>query len=188
MISFLMFNWIMAITPGPNTIMALSEGQVKGFRRSLIYNFGSFVGFWLVGGAVALLSTKLLNQPGLTLVMKLVGSGYLAYLAIHSLRGSQAIAAGEGLAHPFTSALLLQATNVKVYLYYVAGLGGFTAVFATTNGVWLKLLVMVMIGAIGTLIWSVVGHYLKTFYNAHATLVNWVVALLLVVSIVDLWR
>lgn len=168
--------------------MALSESQLKGLRRSLSYNFGSFVGFWLVGGAVALLSTRLLDQPRLTLVMKLVGSGYLAYLAIHSLRGSQAITAGEGLAHPFTSALLLQATNVKVYLYYVAGLGGFTAVFATTHGVWLKLVVMVIIGAIGTLIWSVVGHYLKAFYNAHAVVINWVAALLLVVSIVDLWR
>lgn len=189
MLSFLTFNWIMAITPGPNTIMALSEGQNKGFRRGLAFNFGSLIGFWLVGLVVAGLSAIVVNNPQLTTILKLIGSLYLIYLAVHSLLPASNIDTNEGLTHPISAAILLQATNIKIYLYYIAGLSGFATVFSTNRySVWLKLTMMVVIGILGTLIWTLAGHYLKTFYERHQGVVNLVVALLLAVSVVDLWR
>ncbi|HAT55293.1 MAG TPA: transporter [Lactobacillus sp.] len=189
MLSFLTFNWIMAITPGPNTIMALSEGQNKGFRRGLSFNFGSFIGFWLVGLLVAGLSATVFDNPQLTAVLKVIGSLYLIYLAIHSLMPASAIKTTDGLRHPICSAILLQATNIKIYLYYIAGLTGFATVFPNTQySLLFKLIIMVTIGILGTLIWTLIGNYLKTFYDHHHRSVNLVVALLLLVSVIDLWR
>ena len=52
-ISFLTYAVVTAVTPGPNNILSMSNGNRKGFRGALPFNIGILVGF----SAVMLLST-----------------------------------------------------------------------------------------------------------------------------------
>ena len=44
-VSFLTYALINAITPGPNTMTSLSNGNRLGFRKSLPFSFGIWTGF-----------------------------------------------------------------------------------------------------------------------------------------------
>ncbi|WP_243682013.1 hypothetical protein [Lacticaseibacillus manihotivorans] len=87
----------------------------------------------------------------------------------------------------FTTGLLLQLTNIKVYLYFITGLGAFSlpGILATIPARWL---LMVVVGSLGTFLWTGGGQLINAFYQKHFRLVNSFVALLLVFSAIDLWR
>lgn len=184
MSAFFMFVLIMSFTPGPNTIMAMVSGQQKGITRSLALNFGMLCGFALIGLALMISTDWLARVPFVMTALKIIGSVYLLYLAYHvySSRPENAATTVGG----FTTGLLLQVTNVKVYLYFITGLTAFHlgGLLAST---WTKWLLLVLIGSVGTLTWTVAGSLINAFYQRHFRLVNTVVALLLVYATVDLW-
>lgn len=59
------------------------------------------------------------------------------------------------------------------------------------TGVWgslpSKFALMILIGILGTLTWTLAGQLIQRFYQAHYRLLNGCVALLLVYSVYDLW-
>lgn len=185
MIGFLTFVSVMSFTPGPNTIMAMSEGQEKGFRGGLIFNSGIFAGFIILGGIISLFASFFQQYDIVITIIKVIGTIYLLYLSYHvfiSLPGESS-AAGK---HPFVTGLLLQSTNVKVYLYFITGLSTFAM-----SGLWGslpgKLGLMVIIGVLGTLLWTLAGQLIQTFYKQHYRILNALIALLLLYSAYDLW-
>ncbi|MBD1503109.1 hypothetical protein [Weissella cibaria] len=110
---------------------------------------------------------------------------YLAYLTYHvliSVPGSENEEAGG-----FMTGFLIQMTNVKVYLYFITGLGAFTLA-----GIWghisVRLVLMVLIGSLGTFTWTILGQAINGVYKKHYRVFNVAISLLLVLSIIDLWR
>lgn len=186
MFGFLTFVIIMSFTPGPNTIMAMSEGQQKGFRHGLIFNSGIFLGMLIIGGIVTIFASFFQNYPTIILVLKIIGSLYLLYLAYHTYISTPGDASAAGN-HPLVTGLLLQATNIKVYLYFITGMGTFiiSGIFGALP---VKLTLMVLLGVLGTLAWTAAGQLIQAFYSRHFKLLNTFVALLLVFSAYDLWR
>ena len=88
-ISFLTYAVVTAVTPGPNNILSMSNGNRKGFRGALPFNFGILVGF----SVVMLLCTafcSLLSAwiPKIKLPMLIVGAAYMLYLAWETFRSS----------------------------------------------------------------------------------------------------
>ena len=88
-ISFLTYAVVTAVTPGPNNILSMSNGNRKGFRGALPFNFGILVGF----SAVMLLCTafcSLLSAwiPKIKLPMLIIGAAYMLYLAWETVRSS----------------------------------------------------------------------------------------------------
>ena len=88
-ISFLTYAVVTAVTPGPNNILSMSNGNRKGFRGALPFNFGILVGF----SAVMLLCTafcSLLSAwiPKIKLPMLIIGAAYMLYLAWETIRSS----------------------------------------------------------------------------------------------------
>lgn len=84
-IPYLLFLTTMSFTPGPNTIMAMSEGQRKGFIRSLPFNLGVLIGILLTLAIALLFSEPLKQSQTFIIVMKVIGTLYLLYLAYHVL-------------------------------------------------------------------------------------------------------
>lgn len=186
MVGFLTFVTVMSFTPGPNTIMAMTEGQTKGFRRGLVFNFGILIGLLIIGGIISVFASIFQQFPLIILALKLIGSGYLLYLAYHVFISKPGDNASAG-AHPFMTGALLQATNIKCYLYFVTGMSTFMI-----TGIWgslpAKFGLMILIGILGTLTWTLAGQMIQRFYNDHYRLLNSIVALLLVYSVYDLWQ
>lgn len=185
MSAFFIFVFVMSFTPGPNTIMAMVSGQQRGFRSSLRLNIGMLIGMGLMGLLGVLFAHWLQSTPTFVTVMKIVGSTYLLYLAYHMFisRPSEDDQSTGG----FRTGMLLQLTNIKCYLYFITGLGAFSLA-----GIWndmpVKWLLMVLIGSLGTFVWTVFGQMMSRFYRRYYRIFNTIVTLLLMFAAVDLWR
>lgn len=77
----------LSLTPGPNTLLALTHGAMHGHRKALCTITGGALGFTLVIGLSMLGISALLKawSPALIL-LKWIGGAYLVYLGIQLWR------------------------------------------------------------------------------------------------------
>lgn len=187
--SFLTYAVVTAVTPGPNNIMSMSNGNRRGFRGALPFNFGILAGF----SAVMILCTtfcSLLSTwiPKIKMPMLIVGACYMLYLAWETFRSSDDIEENHSR-DGFVSGLLLQFINPKIYIYCIMSMEAYILPFY--NGQVLPLLgfalLLAFIGFLFTLLWSAFGSVFKWLFFKHARLVNTVMALLLVYCAISLF-
>ena len=128
-----------------------------------------------------LCSTLAAVVPGIQPVMKWVGALYLLYLAwgTWNRRPPQ-----EGTAErepSYGMGFFLQMVNVKIIIYGLTMFSSFILPHVQAPPVLLLFAVYLMIlGALGNLIWAFAGNVLKRFYEKHYRLMNGVMALLVV--------
>lgn len=122
----------LSLTPGPNSLLALTHGALYGRRKTLFTVAGGAVGFAMVI-ALSLFGIGALLQASTTLFMalKIVGGAYLVWLGIqlwrapapsadvHEQAGSRS---GGSL---FRQGLLSALTNPKAVLFFAAFLPQF---------------------------------------------------------------
>ena len=186
MSGFLTFIFIMSFTPGPNTIMAMSEGQTNGFRKGLAFNWGILIGLISIGGIISLFTSILQKDTLIILILKMIGSAYLLYLSYHLLI-SKPDGSNSAGSHPLETGFLLQLTNIKCYLYFITGVSGFsiTGFFGLLP---IKFIIMITVGILGTLTWTLAGQLIQKFYLQHYQGLNLLIAGLLIFSVYDLWH
>ena len=126
----------LSLSPGPNTLLALTHGAMHGWRRTLFTIAGGALGFAIVV-ALAMFGIGALLKTSLTwfTVMKWVGGIYLIWLGIQVWRappvgatlnidgGSAALSVrGRSL---FAKGALSAVSNPKAILFFVAFLPQF---------------------------------------------------------------
>ncbi len=81
-LSMLGFLWVAAITPGPNNLLLTTSGAHFGFMRSLWLMIGIMLGMQSILLLVAFgVGSLILVYPSLHLILKILGSLYLLWLA-----------------------------------------------------------------------------------------------------------
>lgn len=121
------FAFVSSITPGPNNIMLTSSGIRFGFTRSIPHMLGITFGFAvLLAICAAGIGSLIIAVPALHVVLKVLGSGYLVYLA-WKLRGMAFSQSVTGDARPmsFLGAALFQFANPKAWVMGVTGASAF---------------------------------------------------------------
>lgn len=187
--SFLTYAVVTAVTPGPNNIMSMSNGNRKGFKGALPFNLGILVGFSAVmvlcTAFCSLLSTWI---PKIKMPMLIVGACYMLYLAWETFCSSDTIEENHSR-DGFVSGLFLQFINPKIYIYCIMSMEAYILPFY--NGQILPLLafalLLAFIGFVFTLLWSAFGSIFKWLFSKHAKLVNAVMAALLVYCAISLF-
>lgn len=129
------FTFVASITPGPNNLMLAASGVGFGLKRTVPHMLGVWAGFALLVLTCGLgIGALLMQTPAAASALKVVGSGYLVFLA-WKLRGNF-LAAGSGAgtrARPmsFAAAAAFQFANPKAWLMgvtaasaFLPGLGG----------------------------------------------------------------
>ncbi|MBE7653638.1 LysE family transporter [Tenacibaculum finnmarkense] len=82
--SFLITTAILAISPGPDNIFVLTQSIVNGKKYGLATVFGLMAGCIIHTTLVAFgISELIKQQPNLFFSIKLLGAGYLLYLAYY---------------------------------------------------------------------------------------------------------
>jgi threonine/homoserine/homoserine lactone efflux protein len=122
----------LSLTPGPNSLLALTHGALYGARRTLFTIVGGVFGFSvLIALAMFGLSALLQTSASVLTVLKWVGGAYLVWLGLQLWR-SPALhleltegAARLGNAGLFRQGLLSALANPKVLLFYGAFLPQF---------------------------------------------------------------
>lgn len=171
-------------SPGPNNILLLTTASRYGFKKNLKFMAGIWTGSMALMTLAGLLCRTLSEiMPGVWSIMKYVGAAYLLDLAwqtYHRLPPGEKSADKEP---SYVSGIVLQLINMKIIFY---GLTMFTSFILPYVSSPLALLgyafYLMVMGAIGNLIWAFAGNVLKRFYSEHYKGMNVVMALLLVWS------
>jgi threonine/homoserine/homoserine lactone efflux protein len=122
-----MFAFVSSITPGPNNIMLTSSGILFGFVRSIPHMLGITFGFGVMLVLCAAgIGSLILAVPAIHVVLKVLGSGYLLYLA-WQLRSMAFKQDERTSAKPmsFLGAALFQFANPKAWVMAVTGASAF---------------------------------------------------------------
>ena len=152
MLTFAISVFLLIITPGPGVLSTAGFGAAYGFKQSLRYVFGLFLGTNLVFLAVASgLIAVLLSVPSLRIFLLFLSTCYLFYLASKIALAGSNIAFIKAKAPPgITSGVLLQAINPKAYVVnttFVSGFAFYQSSFAIEliikffiiNAIWIPL-------------------------------------------------
>lgn len=84
--SFVILVMLMIVSPGANQILVLQSGMVLG-HKAAIYNVLGITSSMLIHGAITGMGIALVivKSPSLYYLIKMLGVGYIAYLAIASI-------------------------------------------------------------------------------------------------------
>ena len=127
MLTFAISVFLLIVTPGPGVLSTAGFGAAYGFKKSLSYVFGLFLGTNLVFLAVASgLIAVLFSIPSLRIFLLILSTCYLFYLASKIALAGSNIAFIKAKAAPgITSGVLLQVINPKAYVVNTTFVSGF---------------------------------------------------------------
>lgn len=136
----------LSLTPGPNSLLALTHGALHGHRRTLYTVAGGVVGFVAVI-ALSMLGIGALLQASASalLVLKWVGGAYLVWLGVQLWRAPPLqLTAGADVpfarrSQLFRQGLFAAVSNPKALLFYGAFLPQF---LDPARSLWLQFVVM----------------------------------------------
>ena len=126
--AFTLAALMMNISPGPSNLYVMARAIAQGTRGGIIAALGLAAGSLVhVVAAVFGLSAVFEHSPALYTVVKLLGAGYLLYLGFSYWRA----AAGESdnqlsrlkpkaLSAVFTESMVVEVTNPKTALFFIA--------------------------------------------------------------------
>ena len=122
----------LALAPGPDNLFVLTQSALHGRRAGLLVTLGLCTGLLVHTAAVALGAAAVLATSALAFTtLKLVGAGYLLYLALGAFRaGAEPLpASGAPSADGwrlYRRGIVMNVTNPKVAIFFLAFLPQFT--------------------------------------------------------------
>ena len=127
MLTFAITVFLLIVTPGPGVLSTAGFGAAYGYKKSLRYVFGLFLGTNLVFLAVGTgLIAILLSIPSLRIFLLILSTCYLFYLASKIALAGSNIAFIKAKSPPgIISGVLLQAINPKAYVVNTTLVSGF---------------------------------------------------------------
>ncbi|MDJ0778054.1 MAG: LysE family translocator [Gammaproteobacteria bacterium] len=147
---------VMNLSPGPSNFYVMARSIAQGVEGGAVAALGLASGVLLhVLAAVLGLSAVFAHSPMLYSLIKLAGAVYLIYLGIGYWRAPAAIAevtsptSGKPLGRIFRESVLVEVTNPKTALFFIALLPQF--VVADAGPVAMQLLVLGLIVALSAL-------------------------------------
>ena len=191
LVALVAFAFAGSVSPGPNNTLLWASGQQFGFRRTMPHVLGTAIGIGaLVVGVAAGIGVIIETVPAVELVLKLVGSAYLLYLAF--------LVVGSGpvrrtsVSHPLSlwQGVAFQCVNPKAWTFALAAVGTFLSpglhrligVAVLTGTLMVVVVGSSSIGALG-------GAALRRVVGDERTrrAVNIALAILLVASVALIW-
>ena len=189
MLTFAISVFLLIVTPGPGVLSTAGFGAAYGFKKSLRYVIGLFLGTNLVFLAVASgLIAVLMSVPSVRIFLLVLSTCYLFYLASKIALAGSNIAFIKAKAPPgIVSGILLQAINPKAYVVNTTFVSGFAFYqssfvmeliikFMIINSIWIPL----------HLIWLYVGTvlYELNLTNKNQRIINLMLAFSMIAAVV----
>lgn len=169
-------------SPGPNNILLLSTASKYGVAGNLRFMTGIWSGsltlMCLSGLFCSTLGTVI---PDIQPVMKYLGAAYILYLAWQTWKRCPPSDQVQEKKPTWLMGFVLQLVNVKIIIYGLTMFSAYILPYESRIYMLFFFAVYLMIlGALGNLIWAFAGNVLKRFYTRYYRLMNAVMALLLV--------
>ena len=186
--SFIIYCFIVTVTPGPTNIVILSTVHNYGSKKAMEYTYGATIAFGLLLGISAMLNTVLITViPKILIGMQIIGTVYMLYLSyqIYKMDTSET---KDNKTGTFTTGFLMQFLNPKVVLFAMTVIPSFVLPYYTNMpAVTIIVIVITIIGLVAFIIWVLFGAIFKKFLQKHNKVVNVIMALSLVYATVMIW-
>jgi threonine/homoserine/homoserine lactone efflux protein len=180
----------MAYTPGPINIMSMNNVKNIGLANSILFNFGNYVGHFLVMLECLAFSKILFTiLPQIQFPMKIMGATYLAYLMAKTIMPSaKERPAKENRKRNFIVGALLQLINVKVILFGLTAMTSYLLPhFKSAPALILFCLLMSSIQLTGNICWTLFGTLLDKIFKNQKALLNAIMSMMLLYCIIRLF-
>jgi cysteine/O-acetylserine efflux protein len=192
--SLLLFTFITIYTPGPANIACTSLGVRFGIKRTTKFVYGSGIGFTFTSLLGGLLSNLLLTiVPSIELVMRLVGSAYILYLAYKMLKIDYSFTQDNQQTSTqefgFKYGFVIQLLNIKSIIFIITLYTTFlNPLIGKPVLIFFSAVVLGLIGLGANFLWASLGAAISSFLNQERIkgIVNVLLALLLVYTALKL--
>lgn len=181
--SFLIYCVIVTFTPGPTNIVILSAVQGFGIKQAMEYTYGATLAFGSLLAISAILNTVLVAViPKILLVMQIIGSIYILYLAYQIYKMDTPGSTDRQVA-TFRSGFIMQFVNPKVVLFTMTVIPGFVMpYYSEPYRLSIFVAIITVIGFLAFVTWVLFGAIFKEFLLRHQKPVNISMALFLIYS------
>jgi threonine/homoserine/homoserine lactone efflux protein len=159
LLSFSLFAFMAALTPGPNNLMLAASGANFGFYRSLPHIFGICIGFGLLVIAAGLgLGSFLHIFPQIFFFLKYIALLFLFYLVWKIATAASPKFSQNAKLMSLQTAALFQWVNPKGITVVISAI---TAYLDAASNIWQALpsmlFIFILMTAIGTSLWTWLG-------------------------------
>ena len=171
--SFVIYCVVVTFTPGPTNIVILSTVQGYGTKKAMEYAYGATLAFGALLAISAILNTLLVAViPKILMIMQVVGSLYIVYLAYQIYQMDTSSSAGQQVA-TFQTGFIMQFVNPKVVLFTMTVIPGFVMPYHTeTSALTLFVAMITAIGFLAFVTRVIFGAIFKELLTKHQRLVN----------------
>jgi threonine/homoserine/homoserine lactone efflux protein len=189
--AFLGFAFVGTVSPGPNNTVLWASGMTFGFRRTIAHVVGTALGMGaLVLGVAAGIGALLEAVPVAELLLKVIGSAYLLWVAFQVVAGG-GIGRTE-VSHPLSlwQGTVFQWVNPKAWVFTIAAVGTFLPPALPRPVGALLLTGTLMVVVVGSSsIWAAGGAALSRVveHDRRRRVVSIALAILLVASVALIW-
>ena len=187
----LLFVLVATVSPGGATALATASGARFGVRRSLPLMLGIAAGLASLAVAAALgLAGVLFEVPHAELVVRVLGTAYLLWLASQTARSGAPGDASLSRPRTFGAGVLLLWLNPKGWAVTLSAAGAFASTVDGAARLALLLGATFLVGAtVSQLLWCALGGVLGRVLTRpwHWRALNVTLAVLLAASVVPLW-
>ena len=192
-LAFFSFVIVTLYTPGPNTIMAMSNASRYGFKKSMEFNLGVLCGIIVIMNLCSIFSLTVYRLiPSVKPVMTAVGAAYIFWLAWRTYQSKPRLEGeeeNEGKdTNTFLPGLILQFVNPKLILFGITVISSFILPYYNSPLLLMFFSVFLAFMGFGALIcWSLFGSLFQRTYQKNYRPINTVMALLLVYCAIALF-
>ncbi len=132
--AYILASTILTLTPGPDMTLFLSRAVTQGRAAGLACMTGALTGIAVHTTIVAVgLSALILAAPAAFMVLKVVGAGYLVWLAVEAIRNGSSLTLKAEKQKPkslranYLTGLGINLLNPKIILFFMTFLPQFVA-------------------------------------------------------------
>jgi len=181
--SFLIYCVIITFTPGPTNIVILSTVQGGGIKKAMQYTYGATIAFGALLGISAILNTVLVVViPKILMIMQIIGSFYIFYLA-YQIYNMDTAGTAVGEVATFSSGFIMQFVNPKVVLFTMTVIPSFVMPYYTESHMLAIFVVIITaVGFLAFVTWVLFGALFKELLLQYQKPVNVSMSLFLIYS------
>jgi len=172
---------VSVFTPGPNNIFSSASSLKVGFRRTLPFMCGVFVGTFVVFLITGMLNAYLYeNLQIITKVIGIFGGLFILYLGIRMfLTSSQKDKLMIQNNHYFIMAILLTLINPKALIFGLTAAVYYLNLGYSSSGILLLSLILAFLCFVSVILWGLFGRIFRKFLSRYQVAFNIVMAILL---------
>lgn len=181
MSGFIVYIIVSVFTPGPNNIFSSASSLKIGFRKTLPFMLGVFVGTFIVFYITGMLNVFLYeNVQVITKIIGIFGGLFILYLGVKMFLSSKQ---DEKLMitnnHYFLMAILLTLINPKALIFGLTVATFYLHLGYENSGILLLSFILAFLCFVSVVVWGVFGRVFRKFLSKYRVAFNIVMAVLL---------